>query len=630
MAMVFARKLLHLLVVIKDALALLLLLLFFLALYGVLMARPSPGQVRDGALLLKLNGSVVEEPEEADPFAALLSGDMPVRQYRARDVVQALDAAAKDDKVKAVALDLSRFSGGGLVHIEEIGAALDRVRAAKKPVLTWSLGYADDGLMLAAHSSEVWIDPMGGAFVMGPGGANVYFAKLLERFKITPHVYRVGTYKEFVEPYLRNDMSEPAREARKAVTGALFESWIADVKKARPQANLALVTTDPAGWYKAAGGDGAKAAKSAGLVDRIGDRIAFGQRVAVFAGEDALDPRPGSFAHSTFKAYLAAHEPATPGKAIGVVTIAGEIVDGKAGPGKAGGDRIADLLDGKETKDIKALVVRIDSPGGSVTASERIRTAIERQQARGIPVVVSMANVAASGGYWVSTPASKVFAEPGTITGSIGIFAIINSFEKALAEYGVTSDGVRTTPLSGQPDVIGGLTPQVESLLQSTIENGYQRFIGLVAKARGKTPDQVDQIAQGRIWDGGTARQIGLVDQYGSLDDALAYAAKQAGLEQGKWHAAYLGETQNPYQSLLERIASDEDSSPPDEGDLFAMLATRQQASLAHALGQAKHILGVRGMQAYCLECPAPEVRQQRSVPSSGLLAWLSALGLGV
>ncbi len=626
--MTFARKVWHLLVGIKDGLALLFLLLFFGALYAVLMSRPSPGQVREGALLLKLDGAVVEEPEAADGFSALLGGSLPTKQYRARDLVRALDAAVGDDKVKAVVLDLSRFSGGGLVHMEEIGAALDRVKAAKKPVLTYAFGYADDGVMLAAHSSEVWVDPLGGAFILGPGGQNMYYAKLLERFKITPHVYKVGTYKDYVEPYVRNDMSAPAREARSAVLGALFDSWKADVKKARPKANLDLVTKDPAGWYKAAGGDGAQAALNAGLVDKVGDRVAFGKHVAELVGEDKLDEKPGAFAHSTLKAFLAKHEAETKGKAIAVVTIAGEIVDGKAGPGKAGGDRIAELLDGKDTKDIKALVIRIDSPGGSVTASERIRTAIERQKAKGIPVVVSMANVAASGGYWVSTPGTRVFAEPGTVTGSIGIFAVVNSYEKALAQYGVTSDGVRTTPLSGQPDVFGGFTPEVEALLQSTIERGYQRFIGLVGKARGKTPEQIDQIAQGRIWDGGTARQLGLVDQFGGLNDALNYAAAQAKLEQGDWHAAYLGQKEGGYASLFERMTDDEDSSPPEEGDIFAMLSGRQQGMITRALTQASHLMGASGMQAYCLECPAPDAPRARVAKPAGWLGLAYELGM--
>ncbi|MEP7222156.1 MAG: signal peptide peptidase SppA [Novosphingobium sp.] len=630
--MIFARKLWHLLVAIKDGLVLLLLLLFFLALYAVMSGRPSAGQVRDGALLLKLDGAVVEEPSESSPLAFLTAGGVPANEYRARDVVRALDAAATDDRVKAVVLDLGRFSGGGLVHMQDIGAALDRVRAAKKPVLTWAMGYADDALMLAAHSSEAWIDPMGGAFVLGPGGQGLYYGKLLERFKVNAHVYRVGTYKEYVEPYLRNDMSAPAREARTAVAGALFDAWKADVAKVRPKANLALVTQDPAGWYKASGGDGAAAALSAGLVDKIGDRVSFGKRVAALAGADNDDERPGSFAHSNFKAFLAAHEPATSGKAIGVVTIAGEIVDGDAGPGTAGGDRIARLLDDKAAKDIAALVVRVDSPGGSVTAAEVIRAAIERQKARGIPVVVSMANVAASGGYWVSTPATRIFAEPGTITGSIGIFAIITSFEKTLADYGVTADGVRSTPLSGQPDIVGGFTPALDDLLQSTIERGYGRFVALVAKSRGKTVEQIDSVAQGRIWDGGTARQNGLVDQFGSLDDAIAFAAASAKLGKGDWHPLYLGQNNGAYGSMLEKLMGEPDSAPPNEGDLFAVLAARQQGLVARALGDAERIMGVRGAQAYCLGCPESAAPARVSLAGRpggglGLLAWLRALG---
>ncbi len=627
--MIFARKLWRVLVAIKDGLALLLLLLFFLALYSVMSGRPAASHVREGALLLKLDGTIVEEPQAIDPWSALTSASLPAKEYRARDLVRALDAAAKDGKVKAVVLDLSRFSGGGLVNMMEVGAALDRVRAAKKPVLAHAFGYADDGLMLAAHASEVWVDPMGGTFVMGPGGENLYYAGLLERFKVTPHVYRVGTYKDFVEPYIRNDMSPEAKMARAALLGSIFDQWKADVVKARPQIKLDLATKDPAAWYRASGGDGAEAAKAAGMVDRIGDRIAFGQRVAEIVGEDSYDPKPGSFAHSTLKAWLAANPAETPGKAIGVITVAGDIIDGKAGPGTAGGDRIADLLDAREAKDIAALVVRVDSPGGTVTASERIRQAIERQKARGIPVVVSMGNVAASGGYWVSTSGSRVFAEPGTVTGSIGIFAVITSFEKALAEYGVNADGVRSTPLSGQPDMLGGFTPELDGMLQANIERGYQRFITLVSKSRGKTLAQVDEVAQGRVWDGGTARQLGLVDEFGGLDDALAYAAKQAKLADGNWHPLYLGEKAKRPGSLLEAMLrggeDDEDASPP-QGDLFAMIAQRQQALLARVMIDAQRLVSSQGMQAYCLECPArPVGRKQETAKALALFGrWLA------
>src|SRR5690606_1458827 len=210
-------------------------------------------------------------------------------------------------------------------------------------------------------------------------------------------------------------------------------------------------------------------------------------------------------------------------KPIGVVTIAGEIVDGRSGPGVAGGERIAELLDNALQRDLAGLVVRVDSPGGTVTAAEEIRRALLRHKAKRIPVAVSMANVAASGGYWVATPADRIFAEPETITGSIGVFSVIPTFENTLARYGVTTDGVRTTPLSGQPDLAAGFTPETDAVLQATVEDIYRRFVGMVAEARGKSPAEIDGIAQGRVWDGGTARQIGLVDQFGGLDAALEW-----------------------------------------------------------------------------------------------------------
>lgn len=612
--MVFARKVWKLLVAIKDGLALLLLLLFFLAVYAALTARPNAGAVRNGALLLKLDGTIVEEPAIPDPVAQLLAQEAPVREYRTRDVVHALRTAAKDKRIKAVVLDMESFLGGGFVSLQEVGAALDEVRAAKKPVFAYATAYVDDSLLLAAHATEVWVDPLGGAFVLGPGGNRPYYAELLEKLKVTAHVFRVGTFKSAVEPFLRNDQSPEARAAAQALYDSVWRAWKADVAKARPKAQIDRVTSDPVGWLRASNGDGGRAALSAGLVDRVGGATAFGQRVAEVVGADGTDARPGRYAHTPLKVWLTANQVPTPGKAIGVVTIAGEIVDGKAGPGTAGGERIARLLDEGLAKNYAALVVRVDSPGGSVMASEQIRTAIERYRAKKIPVVVSMANLAASGGYWVSTPASCIFAEPGTITGSIGIFAVLPSFERALAGWGVTSDGVKTTPLSGQPDLLGGLSPEVSAMIQVNVENGYARFLGLVAKARGRTPQQIDAIAQGRVWDGGTARQIGLVDQFGGLDEALAYAAKQAGLAEGDWHADFLGADHSGFGTILQQmLEEDDDAKTARVGDFAAIAAGRQQALAGRLVADVERLAGARGIQAYCLECPAPP----RSAPAS-------------
>jgi len=622
--MSFAGKVWRLLVGIKDALSLAFLLLFFTVLFAVLGARPSPGTVREGALLLDLDGSVVEEVSPIDPLNALLSSAIPTQEFAARDLVRAIDAAAEDDRIKTVALDMSTFLGGGMVHLMEIGEALDRFRATGKPVLAYAVAYTDDSLLLAAHASEVWVDPMGGAAVSGPGGERLYYAGLIERLKVKAHVFRVGTYKSAVEPYLLGEMSPEARENYQQLYGALWQQWQANLAKARPNAKIALATQDVPGWLAASNGDLAQAAIAAGLADKAGTRVEWGERVAEFAGGDAWDDMPGAFAHSELDAWLADTAPTENGKAIGVITIAGEISDGQAGPGQAGAERIGRLLDDALDQDFKALVVRVDSPGGTVTGSEAIRRAILRHKAKGIPVVVSMGNVAASGGYWVSTPADRIFAEPETITGSIGIYGVVPTFEDALAEWGVTTDGVTTTGMSGQPDVAAGLTPEAEAVLQATVDSGYQRFLALVGQARGKTPEQADAVGQGRVWDGGTARQIGLVDQFGGLDDALAFAAKQARLGEGEWYAEYLGADEDRYAPLFRRFFPAEDTEAGS--DMFALFAGRQQDIAARVLGDIRGLLEVRGAQARCLECPAPAARPEPATRGGSPLLELARL----
>ena len=602
--MTFAGKVWRLLVGIKDGLSLIFLLLFFTLLFGALTARPSPAQIREGALLIELDGLVVEEATQVDPFDVLVSGQSPVSEHKARDIVHALEQAATDERINSVVLDLTQFLGGGQVHLQAIGEAIETVKQADKPVFTYAIGYADDGLLLASHASEVWLDPLGGAVIAGPGGSRLYFGELLTKLNINARVYKVGTYKSAVEPYTLAGMSPEARENAEALLGSLWEEWQASVKKARPAAKIDLVTKTPVEWVNASKGDLATAALAAGLVDKLGTRQQFGERVAKVAGKDDLDTLPGSFLHTELATWLADKPYDSEGDAIGVVTIAGEIVDGEAGPGIAGGERIASLLDEALDDDLKALVVRVDSPGGSVLASEEIRQAILRHKAKKIPIVVSMANVAASGGYWVSTPADRIFAEPETITGSIGIFAVIPTLERAAKEWGVNGDGVRTTPLSGQPDLISGFTPEVDAILQASVEDGYNDFLTRVAKSRNLSVEKVDAIGQGRVWDGGTARQIGLVDQYGDIDEALAYAAEKAGLKDGEWHAAYLESMPDEFDAFLRQTLGGEAKSVRGGGDLFSMVSGRQHALMAQAAYDFDNLMSVRGMQAYCLECP--------------------------
>jgi protease-4 len=596
------------LVGIKDGLVLVFMLLFFGILFAALSAKPN-SSVRDGALLLKLDGPIVEQPESVSAFAAMQGGG-DKHQFRLRDLVRAIDAAKDDSRVKVVVLDLDGYGGGYPAAVTEVANALGRVKASGKPVLAYATAYTDGSYLLAANASEVWLNPMGGTLFMGPGGNQLYYKGLIDKLGVNVHVYRVGKFKSFVEPYERDAQSPEAKEALTALYASIFSQWKDLIHKARPKAQIDAFLTAPDKAIAATKGDIAHANLASGLVDKLGDRLAFGKRVAQLAG-DGPKKVAGSFASIKYDDFVAAHPMSTSGDKIGIVTVAGDIIDGKAGPGTAGGDTIAKaVLDGLAKKDLKALVVRIDSPGGSALASETIRKAVLEAKAQKLPIVVSMGGLAASGGYWVSTAGDPgaVFAEPNTITGSIGIFGIIPTFENSLKKLGITTDGVKTTPLSGQPDVFGGTSPQVDSILQASIEHGYAEFIGRVAAARKMTPQRVDEIGQGRVWDGGTARQLGLVDRFGSLDDAVAEAAKRAGIDAKNVHRVYLEKQPGWFAQLVQGFADNDDddastTSDTKAGDLFAMLSAQRQDVLARALGDAKRLATVNSVQARCLEC---------------------------
>lgn len=600
--MAFMKSMWRFLVVIKDGLALLFLFLFFWALYAFLSSGPNPGAVRDGALFLQLDGVVSEQPAAIDPVEALISQRVPVREHRQRDIVRALDLAVADQRIKAVVLELDRFMGGGQTSLAAIADRLDAVKKAGKPVYAFATGYSDDGYQLAAHASEIWVDPLGGVMPTGPGGARLYYKGLFDQLGVKANVYRVGTFKSAVEPYLRADQSPEAKAATQAFYDEIWGQWRADVAKARPDAKLDALLTDPAGQIEAANGDLAQLAKANGLVDRVGDRIAFGTYIASKVGQDR-EESIGGFAATRPDALLAAHSPADNGAPIGVITVAGEIVDGKAGAGTAAGDTISALIyQALKDDELKALVLRVDSPGGSVTASEKIRLALEAAKAKKIPVVVSMANLAASGGYWISVPATTIFAEPSTITGSIGIFGVIPSGREALAKWGVTSDGIKTTPLSGEPNVLGGFSPEFDRMAQSVVEKGYRDFLTRVATSRKKTVAQIDAIGQGRVWAGGTARQLGLVDRMGDLDDALAEAAKLAKLNKGAWHPRYIDPQSDFASGLLGALLPQpvESQAPTD---LFAHAAWQQQLAFDHMATDLQMLMTTKGAQAWCLEC---------------------------
>jgi protease-4 len=619
----FVRAIWKLLVGIKDALVLLFMLLFFGLLYAVLSARPAA--IGDGVLAMDLDGVVVEQASRPDAIAAFAGAGNITHEFELRDLIATLDTAKDDDRVKAIALDLDGFLGGGQASLSALGEKITEVKKSGKPVIAFATGYTDDRYQLAAHASEIWMPAMGAMAVAGPGGNNLYFKGLMEKLGIVANVYRVGTYKAAVEPYTRSDMSPEAKENAQALGDALLETWREDIARGRPAATrgLAQLLADPVGVTRAASGDLARAALELKLIDRIGERRAYEARLAELGGKDENSSRP--YKRIKLAAYEAQAVSEDKGP-IGVVTVAGEIIDGKAGPGTAGAETIARAIEkGLKKNDLKALIVRVDSPGGSVMASERIRQALLSAKEKKIPIVVSMGSVAASGGYWVATPGDFIFAEPSTVTGSIGVFGLLPSFEGSLAKLGIGADGIKTTPLSGEPDLLHGPSDAADALIQAGVEQIYARFLGIVAEARHKTPADIDRIAQGRVWDGGTARQLGLIDGFGGMDEAVAKAAELAKLDEDNRGLTYLEPEPGFADTLVEAFASDEESGDVP-ADALATLAPAPETLLSRAIVELRSILSGPTIQARCLECPsvgpAPRLSNQDRGWLTRLLSW--------
>ncbi len=607
--MSFARGAWRLLVGVKDLLVLLLLLLFFGLLWGAL-SQSAPVRVADGsALVLHLDGVMVDQASEQDPTSLLL-GATGFGEYQVRDVVAAIDRSAADGRISRIVLDLDTFVGAGAANLEAVGRALGRFKAAGKPIEAFATAYTDDSYYLAARADKIWMDPMGEVLVSGPGGSGLYYGDALKKLDIDIEVFRVGTYKSAVEPYLRNSASPEAKAADQALVDGIWAHWQADTKKARPKADFAAWLRALPQRVAAADGDSAAAALESGLVDKLGSRAEFEAAMVEAAGAGERGGQyPYPFNGVTLGQYRRAAASLLPksGPAVGVVYVSGAMVPGEAPRGTAGGTSIADAIDKAlaEQSDLKALVVRIDSPGGAVLASETIRRALLRAKAQGLPVVASMGPVAASGGYWVATAAEKIFAEATTITGSIGVFAVLPTFPRALARLGIGSDGVKATPYSGEPNVLGGIGSEMRQLLQISVENNYRRFIGLVSEARDMPAAEVDRVGQGRVWTGETALKLKLVDRLGGLDAAVAEAARLGGIK-GEVRTIDIETRRSDVAALLGSFFGPEDSAGDSNGavrDGWSGLVKREQMRVMAMLGDLRVLGSGATMQASCLEC---------------------------
>ena len=492
-------------------------------------------------LILAPSGELVDQID-LDPGQRLLENlnGLPPSQSSLRALVEALETAKDDARIPFAVLKLDGMTGAGLPQLQELTAAMQDFRASGKKIIAWSPYYDQTAYYAAAQADEVVIDPFGSVDIEGFSAYGNYFKEALDKLGVDVHVFRVGEYKSAVEPFTRNDMSEQARAASLDWLGDLWSIYGRRIGEARQQQpNVAdLYVRNLADGMDRLKGDAAAYAKEAKLVTSIETQDEFRKRMGAIVG---FDDEIGSFRQVYYLDYLAAaardaRQKGEDKSTIALVVVQGEIVDGPGQTGQAGGDAIVDLLDqARRDDEVSAVVLRVNSPGGSVWASEQIRRAVNSLKADGKPVVASMSTLAASGGYWISMDADRIFAHDATVTGSIGIFGLIPTIDRALAKWGVHSDGVGTTPLAGSLRLDRPLPAEYGRIIQAQIDKGYRDFVGGVAKARAMPVDKVDSIARGRVWSGGRAKALGLVDEIGGLDQATAAAAQIAGLDEDQY-----------------------------------------------------------------------------------------------
>lgn len=517
-----------------------------------LLFRGAPKVGPDTVLLLKPEGRLVEQ-FSIDPVsrAAARVAGRPVGQVRVRDLVAAIDHAAHDPRITRILLDPSDLQFGGMGALEEVGAALDRFRAAGKPVVAWGTRLGQMQYLLAAHANEVLLDPEGDVSITGLSDYRSYFKTLLDKLGISAHLFRVGEFKSAAEPFILDRPSPASLEADKYWMGGLWGTWLDEVGRLRhiDPAELGRQIDDLPAEIPAANGDVARLALKLHWVDGLATREDV---VRMMQKHGVATANGTAFRAVDLDHYLPQTVDLGIGKPqVAVIVAEGDIVGGRQPTGTIGGESTAALIRAaRADRNVRAIVLRVDSPGGEAFAAEQIRREVVLAGKAGKPVVVSMGDVAASGGYWISMNARRIFAEPDTITGSIGIFGLYFTAADGLAKLGINTAGQGTTPLAGAMDPRRPLDPALGAMIQSTVDRGYRQFVGNVAAARGKDYKEIDAIAQGRVWSGAQALQRGLVDQLGGLHDAIAYAAKAAKLGDD-FAVRYIQPPVGPWQRFL-------------------------------------------------------------------------------
>ncbi|EKE2770379.1 signal peptide peptidase SppA [Salmonella enterica] len=562
-------------------------------------------QTARGALLLDISGVIVDKPSTNHRLGALgrqlfgASSDR-LQENSLFDIVNAIRQAKDDRNITGIVLDLKNFTGADQPSMRYIGKALREFRDSGKPVFAVGENYSQGQYYLASFANKIWLSPQGQVDLHGFATNGLYYKTLLDKLKVSTHVFRVGTYKSAVEPFIRDDMSPAAREADSRWIGELWQNYLHTVSANRQISPQQLFPGAQAiiDGLTSVGGDTAKYALDHKLVDALASNADVEKALTKQFGWSKTENNYRAISYYDYSLKT----PADTGGTIAVIFANGAIMDGEETPGNVGGDTTASQIrDARLDPKVKAIVLRVNSPGGSVNASEVIRAELAAARAAGKPVVVSMGGMAASGGYWISTPANYIVASPSTLTGSIGIFGVINTVENSLSSIGVHSDGVSTSPLA-DISMTKALSPEVQQMMQLSIEYGYKRFITLVADARKRTPEQIDKIAQGHVWTGEDAKANGLVDSLGDFDDAVAKAAELAKLKQ--WHLDYYQDEPTVLDMVMDSMT----------GSVRAMLPEAIQAMLPAPLVSAANTVKAEGDKlaafndpqnryAFCLTC---------------------------
>ncbi|ELE3936991.1 signal peptide peptidase SppA [Salmonella enterica] len=562
-------------------------------------------QTARGALLLDISGVIVDKPSTNHRLGALgrqlfgASSDR-LQENSLFDIVNAIRQAKDDRNITGIVLDLKNFTGADQPSMRYISKALREFRDSGKPVFAVGENYSQGQYYLASFANKIWLSPQGQVDLHGFATNGLYYKTLLDKLKVSTHVFRVGTYKSAVEPFIRDDMSPAAREADSRWIGELWQNYLHTVSANRQISPQQLFPGAQAiiDGLTSVGGDTAKYALDHKLVDALASSADVEKALTKQFGWSKTENNYRAISYYDYSLKT----PADTGGTIAVIFANGAIMDGEETPGNVGGDTTASQIrDARLDPKVKAIVLRVNSPGGSVNASEVIRAELAAARAAGKPVVVSMGGMAASGGYWISTPANYIVASPSTLTGSIGIFGVINTVENSLSSIGVHSDGVSTSPLA-DISMTKALSPEVQQMMQLSIEYGYKRFITLVADARKRTPEQIDKIAQGHVWTGEDAKANGLVDSLGDFDDAVAKAAELAKLKQ--WHLDYYQDEPTVLDMVMDSMT----------GSVRAMLPETIQAMLPAPLVSAANTVKAEGDKlaafndpqnryAFCLTC---------------------------